>query len=140
MLHSFLTMNNFQSYSGLKINQQKTIIIPLGSNRKNKPNLPKILQKLSFNNNAFKTLGIWFSNDEDEMTKLNFDDKIKKMESLINLWTARNLSLKGKVTIVKSIILPQINHLLTLCFCPKQVLDRIDKLIFNFLWNKNQTK
>ena len=140
MLHSFLTMNNFQSYSGLKINQQKTIIIPLGSNRKNKPNLPKILQKLSFNNNAFKTLGIWFSNDEDEMTKLNFDDKIKKMESLINLWTARNLSLKGKVTIVKSILVPQINHLLTLCFCPKLILDRIDKLIFNFLWNKKPHK
>ena len=76
MLHSVLTMNNFQSYSGLKINQEKTIIIPMGLNRKNKPNLPKKLQKLSFNNNAFKTLGIWFSNDEDEMTKLNFDNKI----------------------------------------------------------------
>ena len=136
---SVQTINNFHYCSGLKINQDKTIIIPLGLSRKGTPNLPKDLQKLSFKNNAFKSLGIWFSNNEDEMIKLNFENKIKKMESLINIWTARNLSLKGKVTIIKSMVLPQISHLLTLCFCPKQILDRIDKLIFNFLWNKKTT-
>ena len=74
------------------------------------------------------------------MTKLNFENKIKKMESLINIWAARNLSLKGKVTIIKAMVLSQISHLLTMCFCPKQVLDTIDKLIFNFLWNKKPHK
>ena len=62
------------------------------------------------------------------------------MESLINIWVARNPSLKGKVTIIKAMVLPQIRHLLTRCFCPKQVLDTIDKLIFNFLWNKKLNK
>ena len=27
-----------------------------------------------------------------------------------------------------------------MCFCPEQVLDTIDKLIFNFLWNKKPHK
>ena len=138
--HSVLTINNFQSYSGLKINQQKTVIIPLGLSRRRAPKLPKILHKLSYNNKSFKTLGIWFLNDEEEMTKLNFENKIKKMESLVNIWTARNLSLKGKVTIIKSMVLSQINHLLTMCFCPKQILDRVDGLIFDFLWNKKPHK
>ena len=53
ILHSVLTMNKLQYHSGLKINQEKTIIIPVGSSRKRIPNLPKTVQKLSFNSNSF---------------------------------------------------------------------------------------
>ena len=60
------TLERFQCYSGLKSNKEKTIIIPLGIK------LPKVLQRLTNNYNAFKTLGIWFSTDEEEIVKTQF--------------------------------------------------------------------
>ena len=134
------TLERFHCYSGLKINKEKTIIIPLGINRKKVIKLPKELQKLTVNYNAFKTLGIWFSSDEEKMVKLNFENRIKKIENLLNIWTSRNLSLKGKVIIIKTMVLPQVTHLFCTCFCPKQILDQVDKIIFNFLWNKKPHK
>ena len=44
---------------------------------------------------------------------LNFDEKIRKMETLINLRSQRKLSLKGKVTILKSSTISQVSHLLS---------------------------
>ena len=73
----------------------------------------------------FKTLGIWFSDNDDEMAKLNFEKKIEKMENLTNTWTARHLSLKAKVMVIKSLILPQISHLLPMCYCPHTMLEKL---------------
>ena len=71
---------------------------------------------------------------------LNFDDKIRKMETLINIWSQRKLSLKGKVTILKSFIISQVSYLLSVLFVPYSILQKIDKLIFNFLWNGKTPK
>ena len=74
------------------------------------------------------------------MTKLNFENKLQSMEKVMNIWTSRELSLKGKVTIVKSIVLPQIGHLLSMCYCPKSILEHVNKMLFRFLWNKKPPK
>ena len=81
----------------------------------------------------FKTLGIWFSDNDGEMAKLNFEKKIEKMENLTNTWRARHLSLKAKVTIIKSLILPQVTHLLSMCYCPQTMLEKIDKVLLFFM-------
>ena len=71
---------------------------------------------------------------------LNFDEKIRKMETLINIWPQRKLHLKGKVTILKSSIISQVSYLLFVLFVPDSTLQKIDKLRFNFLWNSKTTK
>ena len=63
------------------------------------------------------------------------------METLINIWSQRKLSLKGKVTVLKSSIISQVSYLLSVLFVPDSVtLQKIDKLIFNFLWNGKTPK
>ena len=86
IVESISTLNDFKSYSGLNINLDKTVIIPLGVCQNKQIKLPKELEKLSINNQAFKTLGIWFTDDQESMTKLNFGGKLKKIESLMNIW------------------------------------------------------
>ena len=130
----------FYTHSGLKINLEKSIIIPMGRCRNKPLKLPKELHKLKFSDGAFKTLGVWFANDQEEMTKLNFENKLKGMEKIMNIWTSRNLSLKGKVTIIKSLLLPQICHLLSMCYCPQTILDRANRMLFSFLLNKKPPK
>ena len=133
------TFKDFGLCSGLKLNLEKTEIIPLGINRK-KPIKSSALHKLKVEGGPFKTLGVWFSHNTKEMVDLNFNEKIENMEKLLFIWTSRNLSLKGKITIIKSLILPQILFLLTLIYVPKYILDKIEKLFLSFLWNFKPAK
>ena len=62
------------------------------------------------------------------------------METLINIWSQRKLSLKGKVTILKFSMILQASYLLSVLFVPDSSLQKIDKLIFNVLWNGKNPK
>ena len=76
----------FELVSGLRLNLDKTEIVPFGHFRYAELSLPKYLCKLKINNEAFKTLGIWFTPTVGEANKLNFDDRLKKVETIINIW------------------------------------------------------
>ena len=140
ILSAISIVEDFQKCSGLKINMQKAVLVPIGTAREKKVILTKHCNQILIQKTPFKTLGIWLSDNDDEMAKLNFEKKIEKMENLTNTWTARHLSLKAKVTVIKSLILPQISHLLSMCYCPYTMLEKIDKVLFNFLWGKKPSK
>ena len=55
-----------------------------------------------------KTLGIHFSRDQEQVMKQNFQDRLNEVQKLINLWKLRGLSLFGKVTIIKSFLIPKL--------------------------------
>ena len=74
------------------------------------------------------------------MIKLNFDSKIVSLEKLLHSWSLRKLSLKGKIIIIKTLALSLIQHLLSVLYCPKEALEKIDKLIFDFLWDGKPPK
>ena len=130
--------NEFSKCSGLKLNLQKTEIIPIGSNIYKQ--MQKTVCEIKFKKGPFKTLGIWFSNNDIEMIDLNFNERIEKIKKMLDIWRSRNLSLRGKITILKSLVLPQILFLFNLIYVPKRVLDQIEELFFNFLWNGKPSK
>ena len=129
----------FSKCSGLKLNLQKTKVIPIGSNLY-RDKLQKPLSGITLKRGPFKTLGIWFSYNKAEMIDLNFNERIGNMKKQLDIWRSRNLSLKGKIVILKTLILPQILFLFNLIYVPKSVLDQIDKLFFSFLWNSDPSK
>ena len=140
VVHLITCLKNFYNCSGLKINLEKSEIIPVGSSRFQNIYLPKIISKLTVNKNSFKTLGVWFSYNLNESISLNFENKLSSMETIINIWKCRKMSLKGKILILKSLVLPQINYLLSVCFCPMNILEKIDRLLFKFLWENKPAK
>ena len=95
--------------SGLKVNLEKSEIITIGLTSTSDSNQEHDI--LKYNKGPFKTLGIWFSYDKDESVKLNYQERLNKEKVLTNIWSSRNLSLKGKVTVIKSLILPQVSFL-----------------------------
>ena len=83
---------------------------------------------------TFKRLGIWFSKDPDESTRLNYDTRLDKIKTILQIWNQRSLSWKGRIMIIKTLILPQVTHLFSMTFTPQNFLVKLDKLIFSFLW------
>ena len=129
----------FGTLSGLKINHDKTKVIWIGKKRYSKDKL-KIPVKLNWGESEFKLLGLHYSVDIDKIPQINYINAINKVCNLINLWKNRSLTPLGKVTVIKTLLLPQFNHLFTSLLTSKNILDSINRLFFQFLWDKNLKK
>jgi hypothetical protein len=68
--------------------------------------------------------------------KTEIHDKIDKLEGQLKKWTIRNLTLEGKILIVKTFGLSQLIYNMQ-CYEFRQAdLVIIERLIFKFLWSK----
>ena len=70
-------------------------------------------------------LGVWFSMSDDKQLDANFMEKIIKIESILNSWSARRLTLLGKITIIKSLAVSQIVYLLSALPTAQEILQKI---------------
>ena len=61
----------------------------------------------------FTSLGINYSiNELNKITDLNLESKILEMEKLSSVWRSRNLTLFGKITIIKNLMIYKVIHIL----------------------------
>ena len=63
-----------------------------------------------------KALGVHFSYNNEELVQKNFYDKLGGLKSQIRWWSWRGLSLIGKVTIIKSLLLPKVLYVSLVSF------------------------
>ena len=85
-------------------------------------------------------LGVWFSLNSQENLDLNLTDRLKSMNTLMNIWKSRKLSIKGKITILRTLILPQVQFLFSMIVIPETILKRLDNMLFDFLWDSKPAK
>ena len=92
---------------------------------------------LRWRSNTFKTLGINFSLNVNSLYDLNFVPKLRQIEQTLNCWKHRYLSLIGKVTVIKSLLLPQLLYRFSvLCInIPKTFFKKLNHLFYKFIWN-----
>ena len=90
--HLFNTLNRFAKCSGCNINLSKSNAIWIGA-KKGSQFFPFSNQGLFSKSNQFKALGINFSINTGSLYNLNYRIKLNQIESLLNCWRARNLSL-----------------------------------------------
>ena len=129
----------FYNLSGLKANLDKTKAMWIGSMSGSDLKLC-MEQKLQWVN-EFTLLGINFNNDLDNICELNFREKINEIKRCIKLWTWRSLTLMGKITVVKSLLLSKLIHLFLALPNPSDaILKEIETIIFKFIWNKKPDK
>lgn len=68
-----------------------------------------------------------------------WDNQIRKVEHKLNNWGKRDLTITGKVLLIKTYALATITFLASVIKPPDSVLLKLHKLSFNFLWNsKNE--
>ena len=124
----------YSKFSGLKVNFDKTHAVWIGLNKYSTATI-KTRWKLSWGKTEFKLLGITFHIDLDKIQRINYTEKIHKIKSIITLWKRRNLTPLGKVTVIKSLLLPIFNHIFISIPNPKdETLKAINDIFFEFLW------
>ena len=85
-------------------------------------------------------LGIYITNDARQTNDVNFKEKLNNINELINLWTLRKLTLKGKIQVINTLILPQILYPATVLHMPEVYIDEYNKLIKKFIWGGKNPK
>ena len=84
-----------------------------------------------------KILGIFFSYDKTEAYQLNFEsilDQLKKKHlTCAGKW--RNLTILGKIQILKTFAISKFLYRASQLSFPKDLIKRANKIIYDFLWN-----
>ena len=125
---------DFSNFSGLKINFEKTHAVWIGLKKYSSASI-KTRWKLCWGKTDFKLLGIIFNVNLDQILLVNYTDKLQKIRHLIKLWKRRCLTPLGKITVIKTLLLPILNHLLISIPNPNdQILKELNSIFFEFLW------
>ena len=129
-------LNDFKEHSGLEVNTTKTEAMWLGEwkDRTDEPfgfKWPK---------EPINALGVFFSYDQASANRLNFGEKILNLEKTLNTWQQRNLTLYGKINIVKTLGISKLIYSALLLPVPDHYIQEINKLIFNFIWQGTRLK
>ena len=130
----------FYEVSGLKLNTSKTKVVWVGSKKFSDQILcPGI--KLDWAQSDFRVLGIDFSLDLNRMVDLNFKKKIIDVSKVLKSWHHRKLTLRGKITVIKTLALPKLIHLLTsLPNMNVSMVNDLNRLFYNFIWDNKPDK
>ena len=127
----------FYQMSGLRLNKGKTVAKCIGTLEQYGCNNE---YQLLWTKGPIQTLGITISNDADTIMKENFLPRLKVFDNLLNIWHCRGLSLKGKVTVLKSLAVPQLLYPMSVLPIPTEVVNIVDSMINDFMWSKRQPK
>ena len=90
---------------------------------------------LNWNPVTFNVLGVVFSADMHEMVPINSENKLNEMKKVLHAWSRRNLMLFGKISVIKTLVISKITHLLMNLPDPEEnFLKELNVLLYNFLW------
>ena len=127
-------LDEFSKQSGLKLNWEKTSCLPLGSLRPFDITTHPLVSNIKWVS-EIKILGIYFKADISNITEINLARKLPALENEIAKWKRRHITPLGKITVIKSLLLSKLVHLLTALPNPTQkYIKTIEGMLYSFLW------
>ena len=120
----------FGDFSGLKVNHEKTEMLALGNNT---------TQVLAFAKHkvceTIKILGVYFGYNLKQRHDLNFTQTLKAIKKSINMWKWRNLSLIGRIQIVKTFAIPKLMYRASVIAISNELVKEVNSILYGFIWN-----
>lgn len=139
LINAVKLLDKFKIYSGLGVNLDKSGVLPLGSFCANPPDISNT--NLKYSQGTIRYLGIFFTPDLKNIFELNFVPKFQKLKDILRVWSSRDLTPLGKITIVKSLGLSQLIFLLSvLPDPPQEFIKELDSVVYKFIWSGRPDK
>uniref|UniRef100_A0A803SVM4 Reverse transcriptase domain-containing protein n=1 Tax=Anolis carolinensis TaxID=28377 RepID=A0A803SVM4_ANOCA len=126
--------------AGLKINKKKTMILTKNMSKRKQ----KELQEISGMETPakIKYLGIWISAKNNQLLDLNYTRKWKEIKGDLEKWKNLNVSLLGRIAVIKMNILPKLLYLfqnIPIIRSTKLFKDW-QKEIMRFIWRNKKAR
>ena len=125
-------LKRFGECSGLKINYVKSEMMLLGDCAYSLLNhsLFKSVKMKAY----VKILGIHFTYNYRIKHKMNFDELITSIKAKLRIWRWRDLTIIGRIQIVKTFIIPIFLYRASMICLDKEFVNEANRIIFNFIW------
>ena len=86
-----------------------------------------------WNPNTFSILGVEFTTDLKDITDINIRKKLTEMQHNLNGWSNRDLTPFGKVTVIQTLIISKIVHLIIALPTPSvKTINEINTMFYKF--------
>ena len=95
---------------------------------------------LKLSDETVYALGVYFSYDEELATKRNFFEKLPKLKKILNIWSSRDISIYGRVNIVKTLAISKLTFVCSVLDTPKGFTDEVNNIIFDYIWKYKNPK
>ena len=133
-------IDQFSKYSGLKPNYSKTSCIRIGAFRYSDVQYCNEYN-IQWTDSNFTFLGIDFTVDLIDMTDLNIDKTMNEISTVIKHWNRRIISTLGRITVLKTILLPKLIHIFMSLPDPSVAkIKHLESIFFKFIWCNKQDK
>ena len=126
------TIHQFCTVSGLKLNLTKTEGMLIGNLKDINP--PEFGFKWS--KGPMRYLGIYISPSKEQLRQLNWENKMDKMQRILDNWRRRNLSVLGRIQVLKSLALSNIFNSVIMIYTPPDIVKCITTMCFKFIWTR----
>ena len=124
-------LENYQRITGSKINNEKTEILLIGPWTKRERNQIPDEYKICIKESV-KILGVWFGKNSKN---LNEERLQRKIEEEIENWKNRNLSMKGKIAVIRTLVLSKMWHIAKVTGLQRKFIETVNKIIVAFFWH-----
>ena len=135
--NTLVELDKYEKVSGLRCNPEKCEIMSLGNSTK---------EDIEFCGHKLKWVseivicGIIFGINSHDLTSKNYEPVTEKLISKLNMWKMRDLSLIGKIQVLKTYGISQVQDVMNVIEPTTEILNNLNKIIFNFLWGGNTDK
>ena len=129
---TFKILDLYSEASGAKINRQKSEILCLGTGSISEDELNEF--KVQLCDKVTKLLGIYVGSDRNLCDSMNWDSKIKKIKTILFLWSKRDLTLPGRATVLSALIMSRFYYTLTVYPLPEKIKNELRLIVMKFLW------
>ena len=136
----FNEYNRLTEASGLELNADKTEIMRLNGRNQNETSyaigycggnyVVKSTKEIKIN-------GILFQQNEQLMIDANVNAVVRKVDAILRKWSARHLSLLGKIFIVKTFGISQVVYLLQSMVLNDDHFKKLNGIFYKFIWNRH---
>jgi len=132
MKKAIKTIETFGKLAGTKLNLDKCEGLWIGLAKQNQQNCN--LLNIKWPIEPIKYLGIYIGHDKQKCLKLNWHNKIEKLKETLNKWKHLNLTLFGKVNLIKSLAISKLTHSATCLEIPDNIDKEINNVTYEFIW------
>ena len=129
-------VEEFGKIAGLCLNVKKTKAIWLGKWAKSKSNP----LGMKWTRSPVKILGVHFSYDDKGNNEFNFNQKLKVLQTKLDMWSSRDLTVFGKVMLIKTLAISQLIYSTSNLPVPAGIEDSVKIKCFKFIWRNKKDK
>ena len=126
-------LKEFKSVAGLNLNLDKTEALYIADDSENVSSIHGIACNI---NGAIRCLGVHVGHNQALCDTLNWEKKILEIEKLFIAWKKRDLTLFGKITVIKMLAIPKLILIAQTTAHKKNIYRSTEKTVFYIYMGK----